>query len=100
MISLWESCLSFLQFLSLCFQSYPSPSETPHEALMDKLQKTETCELRYSLYRWSEKVHLIIGCVNKDFLPSFTASKRGSADEASKLRDIVLKPKELSQPQK
>ena len=28
------------------------------------------------------------------------ASKRGSADEASKLRDIVLKPKELSQPQK
>ena len=35
-----------LTILCLCFQSYPSPSETPHEALMDKLQKTETCELR------------------------------------------------------
>jgi len=55
-----------------CFsQSYPSLTETPHEALIAKLQKAEA-----------------------------TITKRAGADEASKLRDMALKTKEVVSSQK
>ncbi|CAI8032881.1 Protein virilizer homolog [Geodia barretti] len=49
-------------------ESYPSLIETPHEALMAKLQKTESI------------------------------SKRSMADEAMKLRDVVINAKDITNP--
>ncbi len=57
-----------------CFyppQSYPVMSETPHESLLLKLQRNE-------------------GAVGK----------RGTVDKASRLRDIIAKTKDVTQPQK
>ena len=60
------------------------------------------------MVEWADTVYVITSHENMVFtdcpsslsLSLHPASKRGSADEASKLRDIVLKPKEQSQPQK
>ncbi|XP_064393290.1 protein virilizer homolog isoform X2 [Halichondria panicea] len=52
-------------------ESYPVMSETPHESLLLKLQRNE-------------------GAVGK----------RGTVDEASRLRDIIAKTKDVTQPQK
>ena len=76
-----------------CPQSFPLLTETPHEALLAKLQKTEACEL--ALYE-----AMLYHSWQLYNLTSVATVKRSAADEASKLRDMTLKTKDVTSSQK
>ena len=75
----------YLWFAPSLPQSYPSPTETPHETLLAKLQKTGTSKTMAA----ASSTHL-----HTSLLSCPPAAKR-SVDEASKLRDVVFKPKDV-----
>ena len=72
-------------------QSFPSQTETPHEALLAKLQKTDTSKPCSSSPPWVPSGVLSL---SPSLPPLPSASKRTVPDEASKLKDVVLKPKD------